>query len=177
MEQIQILPVVLRFNLSPRPRRWGTAPSSLSLAIGLLPLTSPKVLSPSARIRHGHTCPFYLLRLLQLQNNLKPQRIRVRNSVFVITSTGAHFTCALICPGTYLIWRGIWRQSWVSETRFRMFNLESLLIRFYACLKFQRKGIDYVAVSELGTWTDCTWVIMKEGNPFQTENSCSQIRS
>lgn len=123
-----------------------------------------------------HMPPLPLAQLLQLQNSLNPGRIRVGNSVFAITSTGAHFTCAPSMPGTYLIWRGIWGQSRVSETHFWMFNLESLLIHFYVCLKFQRRGIDYV-VSELGTWQDCAWAIMKEDNPFQTKNSCSQISS
>lgn len=119
-----------------------------------------------------HMPPLPPARLLQLQNNLKPGRIRARNSVFVITSTVAHSPVHWVRPGTYLIWRGLWGQSRVSETCFRMFNLESLLIYIYACLKFQRKGIDFVVVSELGTWTDCTWAIMKKGNPFQTKNSC-----
>lgn len=118
--------------------------------------------------------------LLQLQNNLKPGRIRVRNSVFVITSIGGWSTfhlCTNMPRDLPDLKRHLGAESGFRNTfpnvQFRI----SLLIRFYACLKFQRKGIDYVAVSELGTWTDCTWVIMKEGNPFQTKNSCSQIRS
>lgn len=57
---IQILSMI-GFNLSPLPQRHGTATSNLSLAIGLLPLTLPKVLSPSARTGHSHMWSFPLL--------------------------------------------------------------------------------------------------------------------
>lgn len=177
MEQIQILSL-LRFNLSPRPWRRGTAPSNLSLAIGLLPLTSPMVLSPSARNRCGHTWPLSLLpdcssyKTIWNLGDLE-QEIVSLSSLRLECISPVHW----VHPETYLIWRAMWGQSRVSETCFQVFNLDSLLRHFYACLKFQRKGIDFVAVSELGTWTGCTWAIIKKGNLFQSKNSGSQIRS
>lgn len=95
--QIQILSMI-GFNLSPLPQRHGTATSKLSLAIGLLPLTLPKVLSPSARTGHSHSYPFPLAWLLELQNNLKLGKFRAINIVFVITMTGEHFTQTLKMP-------------------------------------------------------------------------------
>lgn len=153
MEQIQIL-FLLRFNLSLCPWRGGTAPSNLSLAIGLLPLTSPTVLSPSARIDRGHTCPLSLLPNCSSYKTIWnlgewEQETVSLSSLRLECISPVHW----VHPETYLIWRAMWGQSWVSETCFRVFNLESLLWHFYACLKFQRKGIDFVVVSELGTWT------------------------
>lgn len=89
--QIQILSMI-GFNLSPLPQGHGTATSNLSLAISLLPLTLPKVLSPWARTGHSHVTLFPLAWLLELQNNFKLGRFRARNSVFVITMTREHFT-------------------------------------------------------------------------------------
>lgn len=55
MYQIQILSI-LRFNLSHFPRSPDSARSNLSLAIGPLPLTPPKALSPLARTHHMCSC-------------------------------------------------------------------------------------------------------------------------
>lgn len=173
VEQIQILSV-LRFNLSAAPWGHGTAPSNLSLAIGLLPLTSPKVLSPSATTRCGHMCPHPPLLPDCCSYKTIWNLAELEQETVSLSSTAAHFTCALSMPRdlpdlkTHL--------GTVSGFR-NMFPSVQCRISSNACLKFQRKGIGVVVVSEWGIWVDCTWAIMKKGNPFQTKSSGSQIKS